>query len=76
MTRARRALNAFRLRVELNRNLKLLFAVQSVSAVGNGLIMPLLSPYFLHLGLTGGDVGVLNGVMGLSMALALCPPPT
>jgi MFS family permease len=60
-------------RIKLNRNLKLLFAVQSVSAVGNGLIMPLLSPYFLHLGLTGGDVGVLNGVMGLSMALALLP---
>jgi len=66
-------LSALRPRVELNRNLKLLFVLQSVSAVGNGLLMPLLPPYFLHLGLTGSDVGLLNGVMGLSMAFALLP---
>ncbi len=73
MKRIGRGLGFLRPRVELNRNLKLLFAMQSISAVGNGLLMPLLPPYFLHLGLTGSDVGLLSGVMGLSMAFALLP---
>jgi MFS family permease len=61
------------MRLAFNRNLKLIFAAQALSAVGNGLLMPLLPPYFLRLGLTGGDVGALGGIMELSMTVALLP---
>jgi hypothetical protein len=61
------------MRLAFNRNLKLIFTAQALSAVGNGLLPPLLPPYFLRLGLTGGDVGALGGIMGLSMAAALLP---
>jgi hypothetical protein len=61
------------MRLAFNGNLKLIFAAQALSAVGNGLLLPLLPPYFLRLGLTGGDVGALGGIVGLSTAAALLP---
>ncbi|MEM3893045.1 MAG: hypothetical protein QXR12_03735, partial [Thermofilum sp.] len=57
----------------INRNLKLLLAMNSFFALANGLLMPVLYPYLLHLGLKGGDVGLLNGITGLSMAVSLVP---
>ncbi|MEM4455309.1 MAG: hypothetical protein QXT28_11395, partial [Thermofilaceae archaeon] len=57
----------------LNRNLKLLLAVGAASALANGLLIPVLTPYMLHLGLKGSDVGLLSGVMGFSTALSLVP---
>lgn len=41
--------------------------------MANGLLMPVLYPYLLHLGLKGSDIGLLNGLMGLSMAFSLVP---
>ncbi|MEM2410524.1 MAG: MFS transporter, partial [Thermofilaceae archaeon] len=57
----------------LNRNLKLLLAEGAVSALANGLLIPVLAPYMLHLGLKGSDVGLLSGIMGFSTALSLVP---
>lgn len=57
----------------MNRNLKLLLAMNSLLALANGLLVPVLYPYLLHLGLKGGDVGLLNGIMGLSAGVSLVP---
>lgn len=57
----------------LNRNLKLLLAINGVASFSNGVLAPVLAPYFLLLGLSGGDVGSLNSVMGVAAAVSLVP---
>lgn len=42
---------------ELGRNIWLLTAFGGLTAVANGLLSPVLPPYFSHIGLTGEDVG-------------------
>lgn len=57
----------------LNRNLKLLLMVGVATALANGILAPVLAPYFLKLGLSGSEVGSLNSVMGIAAALSLVP---
>ena len=57
----------------LNRNLKLLLVVGIASALANGILAPVIAPYFLQLGLSGSEVGSLNSVMGVAAAVSLVP---
>ncbi|MEM1509231.1 MAG: MFS transporter [Thermofilaceae archaeon] len=47
--------------------------MSSVNALANGLIIPVLAPYFVHLGLGGSEAGLLRGIMGFSTAVFLIP---
>jgi MFS family permease len=57
----------------LNRNLKLLLVVGVATALANGILAPVLAPYFLQLGLSGSEVGYLSSVMGVAAAASLVP---
>ena len=57
----------------MNRNLKLLLVVGVATALANGILAPVLAPYFLQLGLSGSEVGSLSSVMGVAAAVSLVP---